>query len=152
MSKIKHPLERYELIASPIIRKQCVKNFDEKFYYSKKHLDNGHLHDAIMLGFDWRKDYGIYDNDWCEIYSLAFNGKLELKTITKQQTAVNWLIDEIKKSYCGFYGYESLLAQAISMDKQQKMDAYKQCYTPFANSHDGELEQDFNKYYYETYE
>ena len=140
---MKHPLERYQLIASPIIRDKCVRNFDENWYNSKKHLDKGRLHDAIMLGFDWMKDYGIHDDDWCEIYSLAYNGELE-KTTIKQQTAVDWLWYELNNQKCWADPIRcaNLFVQAKAMEEEQNQNL---------KAENEELRERLSNYYADEY-
>jgi len=72
----------------------------------------------------------------------------------KQQTAVDWLINEIlkhDKSFVEFYGAE--ISQAKEMDKKQKIAAYQQGVTDeYGDSLDFSNDTQAEEYYNETYE
>lgn len=68
----------------------------------------------------------------------------------KKQTAVEWLADQL--SINDRARYNGMIEQAEVMEKEQKKHAYAKCYTPFSFGRIGDLNQDFTKYYEETYE
>lgn len=78
--------------------------------------------------------------------------------MSKKLTSVEWLEDMIKNMvYNGAdFGddYPSLLVhieRAKEIEKEQKIHAYAQCYTPFSFNRIGELRDDFELYYNKTY-
>lgn len=76
-NEIKHPLERYKLIADPTIRQQCIDNFNEDYYNDDKHLDDGSVEDAIFVMCLWSDTEQGYDY-WEEIYNKIKRGTLPL--------------------------------------------------------------------------
>ena len=74
-----------------------------------------------------------------------------------KQTAVTWMIDKmINKQNGTFDGFpvlslDEIFEQAKEMEKEEIKDAYAKCYTPFEFNHIGNLDQDFEQYYNETY-
>jgi hypothetical protein len=76
-NKIKHPLERYKLIADSTIRQQCIDNFDEEFYKKHKNHDDGSIEYSIILGFNWHisPEKTKY---WSKIRLQAIDGILSL--------------------------------------------------------------------------
>lgn len=76
-NEIKHPLERYKLIADPTIRQQAIDNFNEEYYNDDKHLDYGSVEDAIFLMCLWGDTEQGLDY-WGEIYKKIKRGILPL--------------------------------------------------------------------------
>lgn len=74
--------------------------------------------------------------------------------MNKQQTAVDWLINEIlkhDKSFVEFYGAE--ISQAKEMDKERIIAAYQQGVTDeYGDSLDFSNDTRAEEYYNETYE
>jgi hypothetical protein len=65
-----------------------------------------------------------------------------------KQTAVDYLFNDLIANPGNFI---KAYKQAIQMEKEQIKDAYAKCYTPFEFNHIGNLDQDFEQYYNETY-
>ena len=76
---------------------------------------------------------------------------------SRKETAVEWLNKKLEE-----YGdpdncelswdkLDNIINQAKEMEKEQMIDAYAKCYTPFSFNRIGELDKDFEQYYKETY-
>lgn len=100
-NEIKHPLERYKLIADPTIRQQAIDNFDEEFYNNNKHLDDGSIDDAIHLGFYWflTSEKTKY---WSNIRKRILEGTLELLPEPIEEPT-KYISREIADQYQGLF-------------------------------------------------
>jgi hypothetical protein len=75
--------------------------------------------------------------------------------MNKQQTAVEWLINEIDHHYpqINIRWKESMIDQAKEMDKKQKIAAYQQGVTDeYGDTLDFSNDTQAEEYYNETYE
>lgn len=76
--------------------------------------------------------------------------------MTKAQTTVEWLMENIDIDFNPETNTISMKKdiweKALAIEKEQKKHAYAKCYTPFSFGRIGDLNQDFEKYYKETYE
>ena len=72
-----------------------------------------------------------------------------MKTNNKQQTAVEWLYNELLNSEPNILEWNKLLEQAKEMEKEQILDAYE---CGFESEHDARIPQSSMRYYNETYE
>ena len=71
-----------------------------------------------------------------------------MKTNNKQQTAVEWLYNELLNSEPNILEWNKLLEQAKEMEKEQILDAYE---CGFESEHDARIPQSSMRYYNETY-
>ena len=73
-----------------------------------------------------------------------------------KETAVQWLMETIETmcdlSTISMSSKMDIYRKARKMEINQIKDAYAKCYTPFSFGRIGDLNQDFTKYYEETYE
>jgi len=69
-------------------------------------------------------------------------------TNNKQQTAVEWLYNELLNSEPNILEWNKLLEQAKEMEKEQILDAYE---CGFESEHDARIPQSSMRYYKQTY-
>ena len=69
-------------------------------------------------------------------------------TNNKQQTAVEWLYNELLNSEPNILEWNKLLEQAKEMEKEQILDAYE---CGFESEHDARIPQSSMRYYNENY-